>query len=218
MAAILLVLLTARVEERCMMTTSMEEYGVINLERLYDFKNAFGFFAQQLNYPDKLDDHPLVIDEFFDSSDPAYEYVKKYGDLIQDYSLEQRKEMYVQTFDFQNKTTLYMTYYKFEDSRERGQILVFFKGLYELFGLRMLNEELSDYLPLMCEFLYAAEWQDNAGTVENMRILLAAMEDGTYHLTKALEKSQSLYYDVVKGLRETLKVCIQQEASSHEHT
>jgi nitrate reductase delta subunit len=107
-----------------------------------------------------------------------------------------------------------MTYFKFEDAKERGQMLVKLKVLYEMYGLEMPDGELPDYLPLMCEFLYAAEWVQDAKTTENFRMPIAILEDGTYHLLKALEKMESPYFHLVKGLRETLKACVEQEAAT----
>ena len=115
--------------------------------------NMFSVFAQ-LTYPEKLDFHPSVMEESLDSSDPAYESVRTYWATMHEYSMEEIEELYVQTFDFQSKSTLYMTFYKFEDGRERGQMLAKLKETYEMFGLGIAGSELSDYLPLMCEFLY----------------------------------------------------------------
>ena len=98
-------------------------FGVIDLEKLYKHKPAFGFFAQQLTYPEKLTFHPTAIEESFSTEDPAYELVKGYWDEIHTYSLDDIQELYVQTFDFQKSATLYMTYFKFEDAKERGQML-----------------------------------------------------------------------------------------------
>ncbi|MNV81625.1 hypothetical protein D3C71_1753010 [compost metagenome] len=78
----------------------------------------------------------------------------------------------------------------------------------------MPEGELPDYLPLMCEFLYAAEWLEDSRAPENFQMLIAILEDGTYHLLKALEKIESPYFHLIKGLRETFKACIGQEASS----
>ena len=104
-----------------------------------------------------------------------------------------------------------MTYFKFEDAKERGQMLLRLKILYEMFGLEMPEGELPDYLPLMCEFLYAAEWMKESKASENFRLLFGVLEDGTYHLLVALEKQDSPYRHLIKGLRQTLKACIEQE-------
>ncbi|RED39991.1 nitrate reductase molybdenum cofactor assembly chaperone [Paenibacillus sp. VMFN-D1] len=191
---------------------------MINLEKLQNDQNVFGFFAQMLTYPEKLDFHPSVLAESLDSKHPAYTSVRTFWDLMHEYSMEQIEEMYVQTFDFQKKTTLYMTFHKFEDSRDRGQMLAKLKETYQLYGLDIAGSELSDYLPLMCEFVYAANWQGHEKeAAESLDLMMAVMEDGTYHLLKALEKSGSPYAHLIRGLRETFKACIQQETEAHEH-
>ena len=194
----------------------MEESGVINLEELYQHKNAFGFFAHQLLYPEKISFNPVLFEESFDSSNPGYESVQTYWKLIHEYSMEEIEEMYVKTFDFEKDSTLYMTYFKFEDTKERGQMLAKLKVMYEMFGLNMPDEELSDFLPLMCEFLYAAEWRGDDRAQESFAMLFAVLEDGTYHLLKALEKQNSPYYYVIKALRETLKACINKAVDTNE--
>lgn len=82
-----------------------------------------------------------------------------YRDQIQSYTLTEIKQLYTDTFDFNKQAPLYMTYNKFDTQKERGQMLAKLKVLYEMFGLEMVDNELSDYLPLMLEFLYAAQWQ-----------------------------------------------------------
>ena len=189
---------------------------MINLEELYKHKHAFGFFAHQLSYPEKINFNPVLFEESFDSSDPAYEPIQVYWKLMQEYSMEEIEEMYVKTFDFEKDSTLYMTYFKFEDTKERGQMLAKLKVMYEMFGLDMPDEELSDFLPLMSEFLYAAEWRGDERAEESFAMLFAVLEDGTYHLLKSLEKQNSPYYYVIKALRETLKACINKAVDTNE--
>lgn len=187
---------------------------MIDLSKLHNFKQAFGYFALQLMYPEKLDFHPAFLEEAFEAGHPAYPHVQAYWSLMQTFSLDEIQENYAATFDFQRDCALYMTYFKFEDAKERGQILAKLKILYEMYGLEMPEGELPDYLPLMCEFLYAAEWLNDPAAPENFRMLTAIFEDGTYHLLQALNKHESPYFHLIKGLRETLKACIEQEALS----
>lgn len=147
---------------------------MIDLAKLYEKRDVFGWISQQLMYPEE----------------------------------PETQEQYVQTFDFQRKSTLYMTYYKFEDGRERGQLLANLKDTYEQFGLLIADSELPDYLPLMCEFLYAADWLTHKGGEKAVSMILAVIEDGTYHLLSALEKANNPYAEVVRTLRETVKSCL----------
>ncbi|MDO3412347.1 nitrate reductase molybdenum cofactor assembly chaperone [Saccharibacillus sp. CPCC 101409] len=184
---------------------------MIDIAKLYDYKNSFGFFANQLLYPDKLNFHPLFLEESFTEDHPALSDVRAYWADMHERSLDEIREMYTETFDFQKDCALYMTYFKFEDAKERGQMLLRLKILYEMFGLEMPEGELPDYLPLMCEFLYAAEWMKERKAPENFRLLFGVFEDGTYHLLAALEKMNSPYRYLVQGLRRTLRACIEQE-------
>src|SRR5690606_40957262 len=94
----------------------------------------------------------------FEEKQPALQHVEGYWKLMHEISLDEIQEMYTDTFDFQKDCTLFMTYFKFEDAKERGQMLAKLKVMYEMYGLEMPDTELSDFLPLICEFLYAAEW------------------------------------------------------------
>lgn len=198
------------------MRTFTGEFGVIDLEKLYDEKRAFGFFANQLTYPEKINFHPSALEQSIRLSHPAYEDIKIYWDLMHGYSFDEIQEMYTYTFDFQEETTLFMTYVKFADAKDRGQMLAKLKVLYEMFGLNMPDGELSDFLPLMCEFIYAAEWIGDSRAPKSFGMLLAVMEDGTYHLMKALEKHNSPYFHLIKGIRATFKSCIRREVSADE--
>lgn len=197
-----------------MKRTSTGGFGVINLEKLYGFKESFGFFAHHLTYPEKLDFHPKMIEESFSEVHPALVHVKEYWQQMHEISLDEIQEMYTDTFDFQKDCTLFMTYFKFEDAKERGQMLAKLKVLYEMYGLEMPESELSDFLPLMCEFLYAAEWLGDPRSPQSFGLLIAVLEDGTYHLLQSLEKHGSPYFHLVKGLRETFKACIEQEVQA----
>lgn len=185
---------------------------MIDLTKLNDYKSSFGYYALQLMYPEKLDFHPDILGEAFHPGHPGYDHVHSYWSMMQNYSLDEMQERYASTFDFQRDCALYMTYFKFEDAKERGQILAKLKLLYEMYGLEMPESELPDYLPLMCEFLYASEWLGDRSAEENFRMLIAILEDGTYHLLRALDNNNSPYFHLIKGLRETIKACVEQEA------
>ncbi|MBY0223839.1 MULTISPECIES: nitrate reductase molybdenum cofactor assembly chaperone [Sporosarcina] len=189
---------------------------MINLDLLYEKKKIFGFFSNQLNYPEKLTFHPNMWEEFVTPDAAGYEDLQTYWEAMKTYSLDEIEELYTYTFDFQKDATLFMTFVKFEDSKERGQMLARLKVLYEMFGLSMPDEELSDLLPLMCEFIYAAEWKGDPRAQQSFSMLLAVIEDGTYFLMKALEKYESPYFYLIRALRETCKSCIQREVSAND--
>ncbi|AYU56010.1 nitrate reductase molybdenum cofactor assembly chaperone [Staphylococcus debuckii] len=190
---------------------------MINLDNFYQYQESIGYFAQQLNFPEKLTFHPKTFNDIFNTNHPAYAEVAAYREQIQSYTLTEIKQLYTDTFDFNKQAPLYMTYNKFDTQKERGQMLAKLKVLYEMFGLEMVDNELSDYLPLMLEFLYVAQWQNDDRAEDNIEFVIMVIEDGTYAMLQQLIEIDSPYAPLIKGLRETLKRCLQpnEEVSQH---
>lgn len=190
---------------------------MIDLNKLYEEKDIFHFFSEHLSYPNKSPFYLDKLEEVFPPTHPSYVEVVNYWNLMKDKRLDELQTMYTELFDFQKDATLFMTYVKYEDSKERGQMLARLKVLYEMFGLSMPKGELADLLPLMCEFIYAAEWKGDPRAQTSFSLLLAVLEDGSYHLMNALEKYKSPYYHLIKGMREAFKACIiQKEVSAND--
>ena len=59
---------------------------------------------------------------------------------------------YVDTFDLRRKVCLYLTYYAYGDTRERGMALLAFKRAYRASGLEVSPDELPDHLCVVLEF------------------------------------------------------------------
>ncbi|WP_415953600.1 nitrate reductase molybdenum cofactor assembly chaperone [Streptomyces sp. KLOTTS4A1] len=59
---------------------------------------------------------------------------------------------YVQVFDFKNRHSLYLSWWRDGDTRRRGMSLVGFKQVYREHGLEFTGEELPDFLPAVLEF------------------------------------------------------------------
>lgn len=194
----------------------MEGFSVINLTYFNKHQEALGYFAQQLMFPDKLTLHPKTFEEVIHTEHPAYQNLIQYREQMYELNLLQIKQLYSDTFDFNKTAPLYMTYNKFDTQKERGQLLAKLKVLYEMFGLKMADNELSDYLPLMLEFLYIAQWQNDPRAKGNIEFVIMIIEDGTYVMANQLAKQNSPYYYLIKGLRETLKACLE-PANEVEH-
>lgn len=181
---------------------------MIDLDKLYEQKNVFRFYSEHLTYPETSPFHSARLEEIISSNHPSYPDLKRYWDIMHEKELQELQTSYTEIFDFQKDATLFMTYVKFEDSKGRGQMLARLKVLYEMFGLNMPKGELGDLLPLMCEFIYAAEFKGDPRAQQSFSLLLAVLEDGSFHLMNALEKYESPYVHLVSGLRETFKACI----------
>jgi nitrate reductase delta subunit len=59
---------------------------------------------------------------------------------------------YVETFDLRRRCALYLTYYRYGDTRKRGMSMVAVKTAYRTAGFTPTEDELPDYLPIVLEF------------------------------------------------------------------
>ncbi len=65
---------------------------------------------------------------------------------------------YVATFDLQRRCSLYVSYYRYGDTRARGMALLALKDAYRRAGMVPPEHELPDFLPVLLEFAaYAPE-------------------------------------------------------------
>ncbi|PAV29434.1 nitrate reductase molybdenum cofactor assembly chaperone [Virgibacillus profundi] len=113
-----------------------------------------------LQYPQKewYDFLPEIKSEIATIENPtANAYLTSFMYYLESTPFDQLCERYVKTFDFHGITTLYLTYNVFKDSRERGEALVKLRQLVTDSNLETETEELPDYLPMILEFLSAAE-------------------------------------------------------------
>ncbi|MFC5465343.1 nitrate reductase molybdenum cofactor assembly chaperone [Lederbergia graminis] len=116
-------------------------------------QKAYSLISTLLQYPEQ-EWIPLVHDlnmheEFPDDEIrfPLQQFIR----YVTNTSYEELCGNYVYTFDFYDKTTLYLTYSVFKDNRDRGPVLVELRNqMYEL-GMEFTSEELPDYLPLVLE-------------------------------------------------------------------
>jgi nitrate reductase delta subunit len=113
---------------------------------------------------------------------------------------------YVQTFDLpsssggrggssprrqQSRCALYLTYYRYGDTRKRGLAMVAFKTAYRDAGFVPSEDELPDYLPMVLDFA--------ALTGRGQRLLRSRRTDLEL-LRRALAKAGSPYQDVVAAV------------------
>ncbi len=98
---------------------------------------------------------------------------------------------YVQTFDLRRRCALYLTYYRYGDTRKRGLAMVAFKAAYRDAGFVPSEDELPDYLPMVLDFA--------ALTGRGQRLLRAHRADLEL-LRRALAKAESPYQDVVAAV------------------
>jgi len=98
---------------------------------------------------------------------------------------------YVQTFDLRRRSALYLTYYRYGDTRKRGLAMVAFKTAYRDAGFSPTEAELPDYLPMVLEFA--------ALTSRGQRLLRSRRADLEL-LRRALARAGSPYEDVIAAV------------------
>ena len=98
---------------------------------------------------------------------------------------------YVQTFDLRRRCALYLTYYRYGDTRKRGLAMVAFKTAYRDAGFVPTDDELPDYLPMVLDF---------AALTDRGRRLLRSHRADLELLRRALSNAGSPYQDVVAAV------------------
>ena len=97
------------------------------------------------------------------------------------------------------------------DSRERGTVLAKLKMLYEMFGVAEATSELSDYLPLLLDFLACGDYLDDPRRVD-LQLALSVIEDGTYNLlANAAADSDNPYIKLIQVTRNIIGSCVKAE-------
>lgn len=187
---------------------------MINLEKVKAIRNGFAYVSHMLDYPSEeilsLEFRNGLVRDYCAMSQRAS--VLTILDELRGQKLYDLQKHYSDLFDSNKRFTLYMTYYKFEDSRKRGTLLAKLKLLYEMFGLEISERELADYLPMMLEFLAFGHWQGDRRR-QDINLLFQVIEDGTYHLLKrGREYRDDPYFRLIDAVRKELKACLEQEA------
>lgn len=118
-------------------------------------QEAIGLIALLLQYPDE----GLVAgrDEFTGTAlalpdGPVRDSLLGFLRWYREQSPFELAQHYVETFDLRRRTSLYLTYYLHGDTRRRGMAMLVLKQRYRAAGLTPPEDELPDYLPVVCEF------------------------------------------------------------------
>jgi nitrate reductase delta subunit len=117
-------------------------------------------------------------------------------DALASTPLPELRRAYVETFDFDRRCGLHLTYHTHGDRRQRGLELVRLKRRYADAGLPFESSELPDYLPVLLEF---AALRPEEGTE-----LLASLRAPLELVRAALHERGSPYAGVLDALCEAL--------------
>jgi len=98
---------------------------------------------------------------------------------------------YVETFDLRRRCALYLTYYRYGDTRKRGMSMLTFKTAYRTAGFIPTDDELPDYLPMVLDF---------AALSSRGESMLRAHRADLELLRRALTKAQTPYADVLDAV------------------
>lgn len=108
---------------------------------------TFELLATLLQYPE---DGPFAVPEVPDG--PAREPLERFLAWYREQEPFELAQHYVRTFDLRRRTSLYLTYYLHGDTRKRGMAMLVLKQRYRAASLTPPEDELPDYLPVVCEF------------------------------------------------------------------
>jgi nitrate reductase delta subunit len=98
---------------------------------------------------------------------------------------------YVETFDLRRRCALYLTYYRYGDTRKRGMSMLAFKTAYRAAGFTPTDDELPDYLPMVLDF---------ASLSPRGESMLRAHRADLEMLRRALHEAETPYADVVEAV------------------
>ena len=116
--------------------------------------------ARILDYPDQsYKEHELVYKEFISENFPSASVREEVSTRLRplfEIQLEELQEIYVDTFDYKEKTNLYLTAHELGDSKKRGAALIQLQKLIMESGYEWNGKELADFIPMLLEFLAVA--------------------------------------------------------------
>ncbi len=155
--------------------------------------------AALLEYPEER--FAPALDAYEQVRDDLPQGVQAHLDAFVDWAASRpRSEIavhYVDTFDQQRRTALYLSYYVAGDTRLRGSAILGFKEFINAMGYENDNDELDDYLPVILELSATSGdpmvWE-----------LLASHRDGIEVMRSALHGVNSPYAHLLDALAVTL--------------
>ncbi|WP_449538795.1 nitrate reductase molybdenum cofactor assembly chaperone [Ferdinandcohnia sp. Marseille-Q9671] len=121
--------------------------------------------SRLLDYPDHTlyEGYPEIeefVNEHVGSVKMRKEIFERIAPLFE-MSLLELQELYVETFDYKDKTGLYLTSHELGDSRKRGAALIKLQKLVCEAGFEYEGKEIVDYIPMLFELLAHAPEGEN---------------------------------------------------------
>lgn len=138
---------------------------------------------------------PLLADTAQHASRKSREHLTTFIQWLGDSGSEEVVNHYVKTFDLRKRCALYLTYYRYGDTRNRGMALIEFKNAYRSAGFAPDEYELPDYLPMVLDF---------ASLCERGQRLLHGHRSDLELLRRALADADSPYAELLAAVLATL--------------
>lgn len=104
---------------------------------------------------------------------------------------EEVAQHYVETFDLRRRCALYLTYFRYGDTRKRGMSMLAVKSAYRAAGFTPTDDELPDYLPMVLDF---------AALSPRGESLLRAHRADLELLRRALQQAKTPYAHVLDAV------------------
>ncbi len=159
-------------------------------------RTVFKLLSILLQYPDEqLLDAAEEITEAIESlpASKQREAITRFWTSWAGATPTERAQRYVETFDFQKRGGLYLSFYLEGDKRQRGMILLRLKRLFAASGLVLDGKELPDYLPVLLEFAALAPEGNGATILDEFRPALEVVRT-------SLREIDSPYADLLDAL------------------
>ncbi|WNS73566.1 nitrate reductase molybdenum cofactor assembly chaperone [Bacillus sp. DTU_2020_1000418_1_SI_GHA_SEK_038] len=118
------------------------------------------FVSRFLDYPEQdFYEECVKVDNYVNQNISSEKLQKEFSSrlkILLDRTLIELQELYVETFDYKEKTGLYLTSQELGDSRRRGSALIQLQKLIEETGYEPAGKELADYIPMLLELIAVA--------------------------------------------------------------
>jgi nitrate reductase delta subunit len=155
--------------------------------------SLYAVLARLLDYPD---DTLAKVDPAGLEPTAARRAVRAFLRSVEELEPRALEREYVETFDFDRRASLYLTFHVYGDRRQRGLELVRLKRRYAEAGFGLADTELPDYLPVVLEFAALAP--------EPGRELLAELRAPIELVRSRLRERKSRYASLLDALAATL--------------
>ena len=174
-----------------------------------DYQRIFRLASILLQYPDK---EWMKTEEFHEEIGLIENKLVKilYKEFIHYLSAEPYYEVcktYSQTFDFSDKTTLYLTYPVFGENIDRGKGLLKLKDEFFEAGYPLESDELPDYFPLILEFCSLAP-------IEAVQKMLMIHRKAIDQLLKELTLIENPYQSILQGCIQEIETMLSNQKAS----